>query len=46
MSLPGSFLIDSDGSVLASFVETDYRTRLEPAVALAWIDGLSDRITA
>ena len=46
LPLPGSFLIDSDGSVLASLVETDYRARLEPAVALAWIDRLHDRTTA
>ena len=40
LPLPGTFLIDGDGSVLASFVDTDYRARLEPAVALAWIDRL------
>lgn len=43
LPLPGTFLIDGDGNVLESFVDTDYRARLEPAVALAWIDRLHDR---
>lgn len=40
LPIPASFLVDRDGVVLASYVEVDYRQRLEPAEALAWIDRL------
>ena len=40
LPIPGSFLVSRDGVVLASFVEVDYRRRLEPADALAWVERL------
>lgn len=40
LPVPGSFLVDRNGVVLASFVDVDYRRRLEPADALAWVDRL------
>jgi peroxiredoxin len=40
LPMPGSFLVDREGIVLAAAVQADYRTRLEPADALDWIDRL------
>jgi len=40
LPMPGSFLVDRDGIVRAAAVQADYRTRLEPADALNWIDKL------
>lgn len=40
LPMPGSFLVDREGIVRAAAVQADYRTRLEPADALAWIDRL------
>lgn len=45
LPVPGTFLVGGDGTVLASFVDVDYRTRLEPAEALAWIDRRSAAFT-
>lgn len=39
LPMPGAFLVDQDGIVRASYAEADYRLRLEPAQALAWVDG-------
>lgn len=40
LPMPGTFLVDRDGVVRASAVQADYRTRLEPAEALAWLERL------
>ena len=37
LPIPATYLVAKDGSVLEAFVNTDYRTRLEPEIALAWI---------
>ncbi|EXJ88984.1 hypothetical protein A1O3_02048 [Capronia epimyces CBS 606.96] len=38
--LPASFLVGKDGVVRQSFVNPDWTKRLEPSVALEWVDGL------
>jgi peroxiredoxin len=38
--LPASFLVDKDGVVKNSFVNPDWSKRLEPSVALEWVDKL------
>lgn len=38
LPIPATYLIAKDGSVLEAFVNTDYRSRLEPEIALAWIE--------
>ena len=38
LPIPATYLVARDGSVLEAFVNTDYRSRLEPEVALAWIE--------
>lgn len=37
LPLPAAFLIGSDGIVRETFADADYRRRLEPEAALAWI---------
>jgi len=39
LPVPATYLIGSDGVVLASYVNLDYRERLEPDVAIGWLDG-------
>ncbi|MFA6984664.1 MAG: peroxiredoxin-like family protein [Arenimonas sp.] len=39
LPVPATYLIGSDGVVLASYVNLDYRERLEPEVAIGWLDG-------
>lgn len=38
LPVPATFLVSMDGKVLDSFVEVDYRKRLAPETAIAWID--------
>jgi peroxiredoxin len=38
--LPASVLVDAAGVVRRTFVDTDYTKRLEPSVALEWVDAL------
>lgn len=38
--VPATLLVDRDGVVRNTFIETDYSQRLEPTEALAWIDAL------
>ncbi|KAI0836888.1 AhpC-TSA-domain-containing protein [Hypoxylon sp. FL0890] len=38
--VPATLLVDRDGIVRRTFVEPDYSKRLEPSVALEWIDSL------
>lgn len=38
LPVPATYLIARDGSVLEAFVNSDYRNRLEPETALAWIE--------
>lgn len=38
--VPATFLVDKDGVVRNSIVDADYAKRLEPEVALGWIDAL------
>ncbi len=37
LPVPATYLVAKDGNVLEAFVNCDYRDRLEPATALAWI---------
>lgn len=39
LPVPATYLIGSDGVVLAAYVNVDYRDRLEPEVAIGWLDG-------
>ncbi|KAI2471084.1 AhpC-TSA-domain-containing protein [Annulohypoxylon bovei var. microspora] len=38
--IPATLLVDRDGTVKNLFLEADYTKRLEPAVALEWINAL------
>ncbi len=38
LPIPATYLVAKDGNVLEAFVNTDYRSRLEPDTALAWIE--------
>ena len=38
LPVTATYLIAKDGTVLEAFVDIDYRSRLEPEVALAWIE--------
>jgi peroxiredoxin len=38
LPVPATYLVAKDGSVLEAFVNSDYRGRLEPETALAWIE--------
>jgi peroxiredoxin len=38
--IPATILVDKSGIVRATYIETDFRKRLEPEVALRWIDSL------
>jgi peroxiredoxin len=38
LPVPATFLVSMHGKVLDSFVEVDYRKRLAPETAIAWID--------
>jgi len=38
--VPATFLVDQEGVVRNSYVEGDYTKRLEPAVAMEWIEAL------
>lgn len=38
LPIPATYLIAEDGSVLESFLEVDYRKRLAPETALAWLE--------
>lgn len=40
LPVPGTYLIGSNGIVLASYVNVDYRERLEPQLAIDWLDGI------
>lgn len=41
LPVPATFVIDGDGIIRLSFVDTDYRRRLEPSAILAALDGLA-----
>ena len=38
--VPATFLVDQKGVVRNSFVDADYKKRLEPTTALEWINAL------
>lgn len=38
LPVPATYLVASNGDVLEAFVNTDYRSRLEPQTVLAWIE--------
>ena len=39
LPVPATYLVARDGSVLEAFVNSDYRSRLEPEIVLAWIEN-------
>ncbi|KAH6984388.1 hypothetical protein BKA56DRAFT_670913 [Ilyonectria sp. MPI-CAGE-AT-0026] len=39
--VPATLLVDSDGVVRNVYVEADYRKRMDPKLALEWIDSMS-----
>lgn len=41
MSLPATLLVDGNGIVRNVYVDPDFRNRLDPKVALEWIDNMS-----
>ena len=40
LPVPATFLVDGRGVVRERFVDADYTTRLEPDVALEWIEKM------
>jgi len=38
--IPATFLVDAKGIVRNSFIDADYKKRLEPTQALEWVDAL------
>jgi peroxiredoxin len=40
LPIPGTFVVDRDGTVRLAYVEPDYRQRLEPGDLLAALDSL------
>lgn len=38
LPIPATYLVAEDGSVLESFLDVDYRKRLAPETALAWLE--------
>jgi len=40
---PASYLIDSRGMIRYAFLDPDYTHRLEPSIALGWIDEMQQR---
>lgn len=46
LPMPATFVIDRDGSIALAFVDTDYRSRLEPADILATLATLNRRRAA
>jgi peroxiredoxin len=41
LPIPATYVIDTDGTVALSFVDVDYRNRLEPAELLTALQSLS-----
>lgn len=46
LPMPATFVIDRDGSIALAFVDSDYRSRLEPADVFATIANLNRRRAA
>lgn len=46
LPMPATFVIDRDGSIALAFVDSDYRSRLEPADVIATIANLNRRRAA
>ncbi|KAI9897683.1 hypothetical protein N3K66_007539 [Trichothecium roseum] len=40
MPVPATMLVDAEGVVRELYLEPDYRQRMDPEVALAWVDAL------
>lgn len=38
LPVPATYLVANDGGILEAFINSDYRGRLEPQTALAWIE--------
>ena len=38
--VPATLLVDQKGTVRNSFIDADYKKRLEPTTAIEWIDAL------
>lgn len=43
--IPATILVDKKGIVRKTFIEADYMKRLDPKVALGWVDELSAKAT-
>ena len=41
LPIPGTYVLDRDGTVVLAYVDADYTTRLEPADILTSLRGLS-----
>jgi peroxiredoxin len=45
LPIPATYVIDRDGTIVLAFVDTDYRTRLEPDAIIAALEALMMRIS-
>jgi peroxiredoxin len=43
LPVPATYLVDSKGTVRNAFIDVDYTKRLEPTMALSWIDALGEQ---
>jgi len=46
LPIPATYVIDRDGTIALAFVDTDYRTRLEPDAIVSALEGLALRAVA
>lgn len=46
LPVPATYVIDTDGTIVLAFVDTDYRTRLEPDAIVSALEGLLTRAIA
>lgn len=46
LPVPATYVIDTDGTIILAFVDTDYRTRLEPDAIISTLEGLRTRASA
>lgn len=42
LPVPATYLVARDGTVIESYVNTNYSERLEPETAIAWLDSLNN----
>jgi peroxiredoxin len=43
LPVPATYLVDSKGIIRNAFIDVDYTKRLEPTMALSWIDALREQ---